>query len=316
MNSPKLDCVACMEAKLSESPYGPMLGCPTKPGKLTHMGLWGKYDVASINGNQYYLLMVDDAACYITVKFLKTKDQAAQKVMDYMTYLKVQGKTPCAIHANRGTEFVNETLRGWCNSQGIELQVTVPYSPLQNRVAEQMNCMLVELAHAMLTASELPEFLWEATVAHTAYLRNMLYTKPRAKETPYQIWHSRKPNVSHLHEFGTPVWVLLQGQRIQRKMLPKSQWRAYVSYNKGSKSVNYYNAATKNIREGSFSFNERHVGVTLCYLPFCCLLLCHVLTNLKADSSIHAQNFLNNSSKTTHIKNSLRLNDLVVIIQL
>jgi len=62
VNSPKPDCVACTEAKLSEMPYGPMSGHPTKPGELTHMDLWGKYDVASINGNQYYLLMVDDAA--------------------------------------------------------------------------------------------------------------------------------------------------------------------------------------------------------------------------------------------------------------
>ena len=85
-------------------------------------------------------------------------------------YLKAWGKTPCAIRADRGTEFVNETLRGWCNSQGIELQVTAPYSPLQNGVAEWMNHILVELACAMLTASELLEFLWEAAVVHTAYL--------------------------------------------------------------------------------------------------------------------------------------------------
>jgi len=219
----KPDCVACTEAKLSETPYGPMSGCPTKPGELTHMDLWGKYDVMSINGNQYYLLMVDDAACYVTVKFLKMKDQAAQKIMDYMMYLKAQGKTPCAIHADRGTEFVNETLREWCNSQGVELQVTTPYSPSQNRVAERMNCTLVELVCTMLMASELPEFLWEATVAHAAYLQNMSYMKPRVNMTPYQIWHERKPNVLHLHEFSAPIWVLLQGQRIQRKMLLKSQ---------------------------------------------------------------------------------------------
>ena len=167
--------------------------------------------------------------------------------MDYMTYLKARGKTPCAIRADRGTEFVNETLRGWCNSQGIELQVTAPYSPSQNGVAERMNRTLVKLARTMLTASELPEFLWEAAVAHAAYLRNMSYTKPRANETPYQIWHSRKPNVLHLCEFGAPVWVLLQGQRIQRKMLPKSQQRAYVGYDEGSKSVLYYNTATQNV---------------------------------------------------------------------
>jgi len=78
MHSPKPDCVACTEAKLSEAPYGPASGHQMKPGELTHMDLWGKYDVESIHSNQYYLLMIDDAAQYITVEFLKTKDQAVQ----------------------------------------------------------------------------------------------------------------------------------------------------------------------------------------------------------------------------------------------
>jgi len=247
MYSPKLDCVACTEAKLSEAPYGPASGRQTKIGELTHMDLWGKYNMASIHMNQYYLLMIDNAMRYITIEFLKTKDQAAQRIMNYMTYLKAQGKSPCTIHANRGTEFINESLRSWCQSQGIELQVTAPYSPSQNSVAEQMNRMLVELVCAMLTATELLEFLWEPAVVHATYLRNLLHTKPRAKATPYQLWNGRKPNITHLHEFGAPIWVLLQGQRAQRKMLPKSQRRAYVRYDKGSKSIKYYNAATRNI---------------------------------------------------------------------
>ena len=246
-NSPKPDCIACTEAKLSEAPYGPASERQTKPGELTHMDLWGKYDVASIHGNQYYLLMIDDAARYITIEFLKTKDQAAQRIMNYMTYLKARGRVPCAIRADWGTEFVNEALKSWCHSQGIELQVTAPYSPSQNGVAERMNRTLVELARAMLAAALLPEFLWEPAVTHAAYLRNLSFTKPRAKATPYQIWHGKKPSVSHLREFGAPVWVLLQGQRIQWKMLPKSLRRAYVGFDEGSKSIKYYNAATRTI---------------------------------------------------------------------
>ena len=211
------------------------------------MDLWGKYNVASIHGNQYYLLMIDDAARYITVEFLKTKDQVVQRIMNYMTYLKARGRVPCAIRADQGTEFVNEALKNWCHSQGIELQVTAPYSPSQNGVAERMNRMLVELAHTMLMAAQLPEFLWEPAIAHAAYLRNLSYTKSRVKATPYQLWRGRKPSVMHLREFGAPVWVLLQGQRIQRKMLLKSLWRAYVGFNKGSKSIKYYNAATRTI---------------------------------------------------------------------
>ena len=41
---------------------------------------------------------------------------------------------------------------------------------------------------------------------------------------PYEGWYNKKPNVSHLHEFGAPVWVLLQGQKIDWKMQPKSRW--------------------------------------------------------------------------------------------
>jgi hypothetical protein len=68
LNSLKPNCIACTEAKLSVAPYGPMSKCPMKPGELTHMDLWGKYDIAEIHGNSYYLLMIDDATWYITVE--------------------------------------------------------------------------------------------------------------------------------------------------------------------------------------------------------------------------------------------------------
>ncbi len=56
-----------------------------------------------------------------------------------------------------------------------------------------------------------------------------------------------KPNVSHLREFGAPVWVLLQGQKVPRKMESKSRRRVFVGYDDGSKSVKYYNAETRKI---------------------------------------------------------------------
>ena len=90
----------------------------------------------------------------------------------------------------------------------------------------------------------LPEFLWEYAIANAAYLRNRSYTKFLKMETPYQNWYNTKPNVNHLQEFGAPVWVVLQGQKEPRKMLPKSKQRLYVGFDDGSKSVKYYNAKT------------------------------------------------------------------------
>jgi gag-pre-integrase-like protein len=70
-------CTACIQAKLSIQPYkGHHIPCANK-GEIMHIDLWGKYDVTSIRGNQYYLLLIDDATRYVTLKFLKAKLDAA-----------------------------------------------------------------------------------------------------------------------------------------------------------------------------------------------------------------------------------------------
>jgi IS30 family transposase len=118
----------------------------TEPGELTHIDLWGKYAVRSINNNQYYLLFVDNAKRYATVDFVKEKLDASQGVINYMAHLITQGQKPKAIQIDCGREFVNEKLETWCKECSIELHFTAPYSPSQNGVAERMNRTLVEIS--------------------------------------------------------------------------------------------------------------------------------------------------------------------------
>ena len=92
-------------------------------------------------------------------------------------------------------------------------------------MAERMNRTLTELARANINGQEIPEYLWEYVISHAAYIRNHTYTKPMGTLTPHQGWFNYKPNIAHLREFGAPVWILLQGQKEQRKMLPKSKRR-------------------------------------------------------------------------------------------
>ena len=142
----------------------------TTSGELTHIDVWGKYAVRSINGNQYYILFVDDAKRYVTINFLKEKSHAAASVINYLAHLITQGRTPKGVQMDCGKEFINEKLTTWCIEQGIEIRLTAPYSPSQNGIAERMNRTLVELARTMITAKELPEFLWEYATLHAAYL--------------------------------------------------------------------------------------------------------------------------------------------------
>jgi hypothetical protein len=93
-DSPTPDCVTCTEAKQYVMPFNKREEWETVPGELTHIDLWGKYDVTSINGHQYYIVLVDNTSHMITVDYLKGKNEAVGKVKDYLTHLRVHGKTP------------------------------------------------------------------------------------------------------------------------------------------------------------------------------------------------------------------------------
>lgn len=146
VQTPKPDCITCTQVKQHVELFPKAVQHNMKPGELTHIDVWGKYAVKSINNNQYYLLFVDDAKQYITVKFLKNKLDAAQETINYLVLLMTQGHLTKGIQIHCGKEFINNKLETHCKEKGIQIRMTAPYSPAQNGVTEQMNRMLVELA--------------------------------------------------------------------------------------------------------------------------------------------------------------------------
>ena len=145
-DSPKSDCIVCTETKQHVEPFLSSLIRKTEAGELTHIDLWGKYSIRSINGHQYYLLLVDDAKRFATIECVKQKSDPAQAVINYLAHLKTQGRNPKGIQIDCGKEFINEKLENWCKERGMEIRYTAPYSPSQNGIAEWMNHTLVELS--------------------------------------------------------------------------------------------------------------------------------------------------------------------------
>ena len=62
IRSPRPNCIACTGAKHSEKPYRLAEKKQLKLGQLTHVDVWGKYETASINKHQYYVVMIDDTS--------------------------------------------------------------------------------------------------------------------------------------------------------------------------------------------------------------------------------------------------------------
>ena len=62
-------------------------------------------------------------------------------------------------------EFILGEFKDYLVSEGIILEMTSPYLPSQNGVAERLNRTLIERARAMIINSGLPKFLWEEAIA-------------------------------------------------------------------------------------------------------------------------------------------------------
>ena len=253
-----IPCDACHARKLSVKSFKQRHNITTtKSGQWTHTDLWGLSSTTSIGGTKYYLLCVDDYSYYVTIVHLKSKDQAVRTIKQYLTFLKNQYAFQLrTLHMDNGKEYVNVELIDWCQDNGICLELTAPYSPQQNGVAEHANRTLVELMWTMLSAQNLPFHLWTTAVSHAAYLHNRAYTKAIPNAIPYERWFGKKPSVNHLVEYGAPVWILCQPM-IQSKLVPKALKHRFVRFEDSISTIHYWDQWMNTIKTSrNYSFAQ------------------------------------------------------------
>ncbi|GJW58939.1 retrovirus-related pol polyprotein from transposon TNT 1-94, partial [Tanacetum coccineum] len=131
-----------------------------------HMDLCGPMRVQSINGKKYILVIMDDYSRFTWVKFLRSKDETLEFVINFLKQIQVSlNKTVRYIRTDNGTEFVNQVMSKYYEGVGIFHQKSVPRTPQQNGIVERQNRTLVEAARTMLIFSKAPMFLWAEVVA-------------------------------------------------------------------------------------------------------------------------------------------------------
>ncbi|GJW58649.1 retrovirus-related pol polyprotein from transposon TNT 1-94, partial [Tanacetum coccineum] len=118
-----------------------------------------------------------------TFEFFKKFKAMAEKQSG--NYLKV-------LKTDRGGEFLSKEFSDFCFEHGIKRELTAPYTPEQNGVAERKNRTVVEMARSMLKSKGLPNSFWAEGVASAVYLLNLSPTKAVWNQTPYEAWLADK----------------------------------------------------------------------------------------------------------------------------
>nr|GFC48301.1 retrovirus-related Pol polyprotein from transposon TNT 1-94 [Tanacetum cinerariifolium] len=152
------------------------------------------------------------------------------------------------IRTDNGTEFVNQTLRDYYEEVGISHETLVARSPPQNGVVERRNRTLIKAARTMLIYAQALLFLWAEVVATACFTQNRSIIRLRHGKTPYELLHSKLPDLSFFHVFGALCYPTNDNENLG-KLQPKADIGIFIGYALSKKAFRIYNRRTIRIME-------------------------------------------------------------------
>nr|GFC03129.1 retrovirus-related Pol polyprotein from transposon TNT 1-94 [Tanacetum cinerariifolium] len=216
---------------------------------LLHMDLCGPMRVESVTGKKYILVIMDDYSRFTWVKFLRSKDETPNFIIKFLKMIQVRLKALVRrIHTDNGTEFVNQTLREYYEEVGISHETSVARSPQQNGVIERRNRTLIEAARTMLIYAQAPLFLWAEAIGTACFTQNCSIIRLRHGKTPYELLHSKLPDLSFFHVFGALCYPKNDSDNLG-KLQPKADIGIFIGYAPTKKTFRIYNRRIRRIVE-------------------------------------------------------------------
>ena len=181
----------------------------TAPLQLIHVDLFDPINVMSLSKKKYALVMMDDFSRHTWVKFLHSKYEAPQIIIDHLTQIEnIAEANVVALKSYNWTEFKNALLEDFCKENDISQQFFSPRTPHQNGVVERKNITIIEATRTMLQDANLPTSFWAEAINTACYIQNKTLINKSVGNTPYFIMRGRKPTVKHLHVFGSKCFIL------------------------------------------------------------------------------------------------------------
>ncbi|HBK83011.1 MAG TPA: hypothetical protein DDZ41_05345, partial [Flavobacterium sp.] len=176
------------------------------------------------------------------------KDEVFEKIAYFKKLVETQMERRIKVlQTDNGTEYVTNKLRKLLRNSGTRHQLTVPYTPEQNGVAERMNRTIVERAKCMLHDAQLSKDYWAEAVNMATYLINRTVNTHCPEKTPEEIWSGKKIDLSDLKVFGSPVMVHIPKEK-RKKWDYKSSKQIFVGYDSQSKGYRCIDPVNKKLQ--------------------------------------------------------------------
>lgn len=233
-------CENCLKGKHSRNPFQHNGTRASELLEMVHSDLCGPMKILSNGGARYILVFVDDYSRKVFVYFIKFKSEVKNKFVDFKCFVENQtGRKIKILRTDNGTEYCNNELNDFLRSNGILHQLSAPYTPQQNGLAERMNRTLVEKARCMLFESNMDQSFWAEAISTAAFIVNRSPCSGLDKKTPKEAWSGKKPNLNFLRVFGCKAMVFVPKQK-RSKFDSKSKECFFVGYSEQSKAYRLF----------------------------------------------------------------------------
>ena len=135
----KRKCEICVQAKQTRKPHK-SIERDSQLLELIHSDVCDSARPPTRAGNKYFVTFIDDSSRYCYVYLIKTKDEVFENFKVFKTKVENQLERKIKIlRSDRGGEYTLSNLTSFCEKHGIIHEVTPPYSPQSNGVAERKN---------------------------------------------------------------------------------------------------------------------------------------------------------------------------------
>lgn len=263
-----LNCTACLKGKGSRTPFGHRgLATGKQPMEVLHMDSYQITRKGSAGQMiaEYGVVIDDRFSEMLYFVHTKTKDVIPQLITDLLQNVMTQSEKKLKrIICDGGTEFMNSTLKQWCQRHGVEMQPAPPKTPQLNGAAERHVRTLKEAARTLLAHCGLPSRFWGDATRHFVSTRNRFRIAAATGKTPHETVYGRRPSLQHLGVFGCDVYFHVPKQERRITMQSKMQPGIYLGYDWTHNCHRVYRLrehdiiATRDVRFRNSSFTHAH----------------------------------------------------------
>ena len=217
------------------------------PGQFFHSDISGPFQIPSFGGHRYFITFKDDHSSFRFIFFLKNRQDILASFKTLYHLVKCQtGVRISKLRTDNGSEYLSKVFQHFLSNKGIQHDLTAPYCPEQNGVAERDNRTIVESARSMLLHRNMPLESWGEAVNTAVYILNRVSSRTILGSTPFQLWYGEKPDISHCREFGSLCYSHIPKQRRQ-KLDSKARELLFMGYCATTKAYRLWCHKTKKI---------------------------------------------------------------------